>query len=67
MLKFPSQALKVYITCSMLTCNSEGEKEMNSVFPKLTQSTSTHFEIITFLFSLLFMESFLTIFFILNS
>ena len=32
------------------------------VFPKLTQSTSIHFKIIMFLFSLLFMESFLTLF-----
>ena len=31
-------------------------------FPKLTQSTSAHFETITFSFSLLFMESVLTIF-----
>ena len=29
-----------------------------NVFPKLTQSTSTHSEVITFLFSLLFMKSF---------
>ena len=37
---------------------------LKSVFPKLThdQSTSTHIEIITFVFALLFMESFLTIF-----
>ena len=31
-------------------------------FPKLTQSTSTHFEMITFLFSLVLLDSFLTVF-----
>ena len=31
-------------------------KYLKSVFQKLTQSISTHFEIITFLFSLLFMN-----------
>ena len=33
-------------------------KYLKSVFQKLTQSISTHFEIITFLFSFLFMKSF---------
>ena len=48
----------IWYKVSFFNSQVKGYRTFEECFPKLTQSTSTHFEIITFLFTFLFMESF---------
>ena len=60
-------SMKVRVSNATVTVPVKFNCHLKSVFPKLTQSTSLHFEIITFVFSLLFMESFFNYILLQNS